>query len=302
MSGPFRKTDAVLTIAQDNAEQSIRVTAANEVASELIGVPLDELSGKSFKDILPDSIVGAIDDYVEFETGANDVSEVLRRVRDFQLKSAEGKSIPFRLKIVRHNSMEYDEFLLIMQDENKQRETDKFFAMLKENREGHAALVPETGLPDRSSFIKSMELVLPHRDTFGRVCMAVIELDEYEKILSKFGQDVFYKVLQGAANVCQQNLRDHDVVTQIGERRLGLLLLGAGAEPGKMVLNRLRWLIGGHETTVKQGVEAQSSATIVFRELPESGDSEELLKACEKVMDDKPESSVNTVVQAQPGA
>lgn len=298
MSGPFRQTDAVLTIAQDNQRRAIEVTAANEIAGDVVGYPLEELKGKAFSDLVPPKIGEMIDDYVEFETGANDVGEVLRKVRDFQLKNSEGKALPFRLKIIRHHSMEHDEFLLIMQDETKKRETDSFLEMLRQNREGHEALVPETGLSDRVTYIKTLEFVSLHLDTFSQgVCMAVVELDAYDKVLAKYGVKACHKLVQNVAALCQQNLRDNDVVAQLGKRRLGLILLGAGQEPGKIVLNRLRWLISSLNTHTEQGVNIQTTVTIVFRELQGGAKVEERLQACEKHLDDKPASSINLVAK-----
>lgn len=299
MPGPFRQTDAVLTIAQDNERRAIEVTAANEVAGKLVEYAPEELMGMEFSRLLPLKIAEMLDDYVEYEPGYNDVGDVLRKVRDFQLKSKGGKHMPLKLKIVRHHSQKHDEFMLILHDEEGQRNTDVALAALRENFEGHAAPDEATGLPDRASFEKGVELVLLHRENIkGGVCVAVLELDDYESLLGKYGISTCTKALQDIAALCRQNLRGNDVVAQYGENRLALILVGATREPAKIVLNRLRWLIAGLNIRNAQGVDVSSTVTVLFREIDEQTTREDLLARFDRIFDEKPESSTNVVVEA----
>lgn len=299
MPGPFRQTDAVLTIAQDNARHSIEVSAANDIAGELLGIPPEELKGKPFKDIVPEKIAEMLDDYVEYLPGANDVGDVLRKVRDFQIKDKDGKETPMRLKIVRHHSQSLDEYLLIMNDEERQRESNAALAALREAFQGHASLNPDTGLPDRSSLKKGLELVELHRESIRNgVCVAVMEVDKYETILGKYGVQACHRAVQGIAQHCQQNLRGNDVVAQLDDRRLALLLIGASKEPAKIVLNRLRWLVGGLHIRTDNGKEIASTVTVAFNEFRADTRPQELLERLEKALDGKPKESANMVVEA----
>ena len=299
MPGPFRSTDAVLTIAQINDTRSIQVTAANEVARDVFGFKDEELTGRNFKELVPTKITSLLEDYVEFAPGANDVGDVLRKVRDFQLLNKEGKANPFRLKVVRHNSVDHDEFLLIMQDAAQRHKADSFFEMLRNQCEGHASLHPDTGLLDRSTFLKSLELVSFHLDTFEQgVCVVIVEMDSLKQLLAKYGIQACNKVIQNVAGLCQQNLRGKDIVAQVGRDQLGLILLGAGQEPAKMVLNRLRWLISGLQTRTRQGVDVQTTASIVFHQLQTGEEVTAVLEKCEKMLADKPDNNTNIVVVA----
>lgn len=298
MPGPFRQTDAVLTISQDNSRRAIEVTAANDVACELVDYPSDELIGMAFDKLVPMKIAEMIEDYVEFENGHNDVGEVLRKVREFQLKSKSGKHTTLKLKIVRHHSQEHDEFMLIMQDEEQQRSNDTVMAALRENFEGHAALDEHTKLPDRSSFEKGLELVVLHRENIANgACIAIFEMDEYEEILGKYGINACYKAVIDIAALCSQNLRGNDVVTQFDKGRLALILVGTTREPAKIVLNRLRWLIAGLKIRTEQGVDFTTTVSVLFHEISENSTPEEMLTQFEKQLDDKPEDSTNVVVE-----
>lgn len=299
MSGPFRQSDAVLTIAQDNERHAIEVTAANEVAGKLVDYMPEELMGMEFRELLPIKIAEMLDDYVEYEAGHNDVGDVLRKVRDFQLKNKAGKHMSLKVRIVRHQSQKHDEYMLIMQDEESQRETDAVMSALRENFAGHASVDSATGLPDRQSFEKGMDLVLLHRESIsGGACVAVLELDDYDQLLSKYGISTCTKVLQDVASLCRQNLRGNDVVAQYGENRLALILVGTTREPAKMVLNRLRWLIAGLHIRNAQGVDVSSTVTVLFHEIDEQSKTEELLANFDRQFDDKPEGSTNMVAEA----
>lgn len=299
MPGPFRQTDAVLTIAQDNDRKVIEVTAANEVAGKLVGYASDELAGMAFRDLVPDKIAEMLDDYVEFEAGYNDVGDVLRKVRDFQLKNKNGKYLPFKVKIVRHHSQQHDEYLLILQDQEQQRVKDTIMSALRDTFAGHAALNADTGLPDRTSFEKGLDLVLLHRDTIANgACAAVFELDNYQQMLGKYGIKTCHRAMQEIAALCSQNLRENDVIAQFDQHRLALILVGAGREPAKMVLNRLRWLIAGLPIRSPQGLDVNTTVTVLFRELQSGVKASEILAQFEKAFESKPQDSTNMVVEA----
>lgn len=299
MPGPFRQTDAVLTIAQDNSRRAIEVSAANEVAGELIGIPPEELQGMAFRDIVSDRVAEDIEDYVEYVPGANDVGEVLRKMRHFQIRGRDGKSVPMRLKIVRHHSQVHDEFLLIMHDEERERESNAALSALREAFQEHASRNEDTGLPDRSTLLKGLELIQAHRENIKNgACLAVMELDQYEKNLGKYGLQACHKAVEGIAQHCQQNLRGNDYIAQIDGRRLALILIGAKSEPAKMVLNRLRWLVGGLKVRTEQGLDVGSTVSIVFNEFSGDGSAQDLLARLEKALDGKPEDSVNVVAEA----
>lgn len=293
--GPFRQTDAVLTVAQDNTRQAIEVTAANDAAGAITGYAVEELRGKPFKDIVTAKVAEALADYVEFNAGANDVGDVLRKIRDFQLQNRDGKAISFKLRIVRHNSLEHDEFMLIMHNEEAERETDAFLTALRAKFEGEDTKNPDTGLPNRASFLQGLDLAAAEAEKIAKgVSFAMIEVDNYEHILAKHGIQACHHVLQDVAKLCVQNLRGNDIVAHVDGNKLALLLIGASKEPAQMVLNRLRWLIAGQHSEV-QGAKVQTTVTILFHELVAGDEPQKLIDHAEVTLKDKPADSVNLV-------
>lgn len=228
MSGPFRKTDAVLTIAQDNARRAIEITAANEAACRLLGYDGEELMGKNFAEMLPERIAEMIEDYVEFEDAANDVGDVLRKVRDFELQTQAGKTKPVDLKVLRHTSVEHAEYLLVFYGSAQKEKADAVMKAARKLLEGKRAIDDATGLAKRDNFEQSVNVLLPQlEDVTNGACLAVCELDGYQKILAKHGIAMAHKAMREAGALCKLNLRGNDLVAQFDERRLAIVLTGA---------------------------------------------------------------------------
>jgi GGDEF domain-containing protein len=297
MSGPFRKTDAVLTITQNNARRSIEVTAANEAACKLVGHEAEALVGMEFSQLLPARIATMLSDYVEFGAEDTDVGDVLRKVSDFAIQPQGGKPKAVQVKVLRHTSLEHAEYLLIFHNEEQKQKTDAVMKSVRKTLEGKKAIHAETGLPHRESFGKAVETLLPKLDVITNgVCVAVCELDDYDAILAKHGIGLCHKLMHEAGGLCKLNLRGNDVVALFDERRLALMLVGAGREPAKIVLNRLRWLIGGmhvHERDVK----LHSNATVWLHELTANTQVEDMLEHFERAIAAKTEAQANSVIE-----
>lgn len=297
MSGPFRKTDAVLTIAQDNARRAIEITAANEAACRLLGYDGEELMGKNFAEMLPERIAEMIEDYVEFEDAANDVGDVLRKVRDFELQTQAGKTKPVDLKVLRHTSVEHAEYLLVFYGSAQKEKADAVMKAARKLLEGKRAIDDATGLAKRDNFEQSVNVLLPQlEDVTNGACLAVCELDGYQKILAKHGIAMAHKAMREAGALCKLNLRGNDLVAQFDERRLAIVLTGATGDPAKMVLNRLRWLIASHKTR-DDNVVVSSNATVWFRELTKETQGKDLFAAFEAAIEAKTDEQANTVIE-----
>ncbi len=298
MTGPFRQTDAVLTIVQDNAEKVIRITAANDAAANVTGFAVQDLVNKPFADIVPKRIAETLAEYVEFEEGANDVGEMLRKLRDFQILDKKDMAQPFRLRVMHHTAQSSENaFLLILQEEAEENRRATLTQMVQEASKA-AERDPDTGLPGRSMVLKGLEHISVHaEDLPGTACFGVLEVDGYDALLAKYGIQACHKMMRNMATWCQQDLRDNDMVGQLDQKHLGVILPSVDETQAKMVLNRLRWLVSSQTTRVEAG-ELQSSATIVFMPLHHGETAEKVVSRLEKTLAEKPEDAVNLVLTA----
>ena len=86
-----RSNDAVITICQNNAAKSIEITGLNKAGEELLGYRTSDLKGKPLFFILPPRIANMLKEYVEYESDANDVGQVLAKVQSFSTVSQDGR-------------------------------------------------------------------------------------------------------------------------------------------------------------------------------------------------------------------
>src|SRR4051812_5911212 len=112
-----RSNDAVITICQNNATKSIEITGINKAGEELLGYSQGDLTGKPLLKILPPRIAEMLNEYVEYESDANDVGHVLSKVQSFSTIGHDGKENAYRLKVVRTEaSGKTISFNLVLQD------------------------------------------------------------------------------------------------------------------------------------------------------------------------------------------
>lgn len=265
----YRSNDPVLTICQDNQSKRVEILDINHAVEELLGFSSADMAGKSLSEFLPTRIATLLHEYVEFEDDGNDVGNVLSKVQSFCLHDHKGREVLFRLKVLRSESLDRNAyFKLILQSSQGNRRNEAFRAILRENFKGHEVIDPHTGLPDRNSLNKGIELVLfyVHKNEL-KASFALLELDGAKAIAEKYGSDVPHAIRRHIANIAKQNLRTDDTVGSLPQDRLGLILLDTNTESARMVLNRLRWLIAAHPYVLPDNVMLPVTVSIGFAQL-----------------------------------
>lgn len=300
MSLAHRSRDAVIDVYQDNAKHSIIIQHLNPAAEHVLGYNADELQGQSIGFILPERIFKLLNEYVEFETGGNDVGAVLGKVPSFCIVNKQRQEILLRLKTSRITPFHgHDQFTLVLQTAETNRRDEAFRGLLKENFKGHEVLDPATNLPDRASMNKDIEFVLfyVHKKELA-ASAAVIELDDYESLLQQWGEKGMADIFKHMARLCKQNLRGDDTVGYLAPKRLGLILFDTVNDSARMVLNRLRWLIAANP--YKQGNKSPVtlSVKVSYRCLSDDIRDKEAFDHMERVMDNEsvPSNSVQEIV------
>lgn len=299
MSLGYRSNDAVVTICQNNQAKSIEISHVNKAAEELLGYSHSDLAGKPFDSILPPRIGEMLAEYVEFENGANDVGEVLSKVQSFSVVSQDGKETGFRLKVARAESAgEKHRFELVLQDKSGLRKTESLRQAVCESFKGHESLDQNTGLPDRISMAKDIELVTPHNNKGDlRSCFAIMQIDHADELFAQYGRDAFADITRHIATVCRQNLRPDDVVGFIGRRRIGVLLLDTAAESTRIVFNRLRWQIAASPLTLSDKTSVGLSVSVSFSRVGGQKMHKDIIDDCEGALDEMGAAAVNALVE-----
>lgn len=259
-----------ITIRQDNRRMAIEVMGLSDGAMHLLGYAPELIDGMKLGAMLPGRIAMQLDEYVEYEENGQDVAAVLSRVKDFAVQGRDGREHHFRLRVVRQPPVAgHACFRLVLQSSNPvPRRQEPFRAVLKEHFAGHQVLNAVTGLVDQPSFIKDIEFTKHYvlKDKLV-ASVAVLRLTQPRVVPPA--------MLKHVAGVIMSNLRGDDVVAGVEHDELALLMLDTQGEAARMVLNRLRWLVGTNPYAAP-GEEIQAiQCRIAFARL--HGDGEDRL-------------------------
>jgi len=299
----YRSNDAVITICQNNTTKSIEITEVNPAAEELLGYKSVDLAKKPLHRILPPRIGTLLEEYVEFKSDASDVGEVLAKVQSFSIVGRDDKETGFRLKVVRTDSNGSNiMFRLVLQDRLGLRKNEALRKAIQDNFKGHEVLDPETGLPDRNSLLKDIELVGYYNSKSDmRTCFAILQLDHYDELFSQYGKPACLAMIKHIAAIARQNLRPDDVVGTINHKRLGVLLLDTTPETARMVSNRLRWQIAANPFELAEKGSVGLSVSIAFSRVSGRITDKKLLDDCNEAMDRLGKTTANALVEVDEG-
>lgn len=296
----YRSNDAVITICQNNAAKSIEIIDLNDTACALTGYGADELSGKMLAQIVPPRIAELLAEYVEFENDANDVGAVLSKVQNISLYGKDKSEKHFRLKVVRGESTKDKlTFRLVLQDALGARKDDALRRAIGDNFKGHEVLDPKSGLPDRHSLEKDMELAgYYHRKTELRASFVMVQPDHLDAIEKQYGKESRAGFLKHIAKVLRSSLRPDDVVATVDEKKLGVLLLDAESDSTRLVANRLRWQIAANPYVLPDNTTLNFSASMVYTNVDGAATPDKIVEACDDAMDKLPKDAASQLKEA----
>ncbi len=299
----YRSNEAVMTICQNNAAKTITISALNGAAEGLIGFSAAELVGKPIASILPPRIAELLLEYVEFEDYANDVGMVLSRVQSFSIIGKDGREKSYRLKLSQAESGGGALFFaLVLQDTLGARKNEAIKGAIQQNFKGHESLDAATGLPDRTSLLKDIELMKYYRASSNiNACFGVIRIDFYNELLAQNGKAVVDGLLKHLIVTARQSLRPDDVLGSIGGGKIAVLLVDAQPSSARMVFNRLRWQIAANPYVYTEKSSIGTSVSISFCNIDASFDEKEIISQCEQTLANLPPEATNTLIEVSVG-
>lgn len=285
MLNSYRKHDAVLVVCQNYDTQVIEVAGINDKAKRLTGYSDEDTVGKPLANIISGDLIELIEEYVDFKDRNHDLGDVLAKVRDLKIRDTSDRILEFRLRIVRCEAVEGNPvFHLVLHDEELDRENEAFKKVLHENFKGHEVIEERTGLPDRQSLLKDMELVQHHQQKkVFSACFAVMEVDGMDVIRHQYGEDGCYEVVGYVGRLCKQRLRREDEVGVLSSRALGLILMQITPESSRIVLNRLRWSISSMPMIMNNGNRLDLTVSVAFHIVREAR-PEAIAERCEQAL------------------
>ena len=201
--------------------------------------------------------------------------------------------------MVRDNStLDTIAFKLVLQDKTGLRQNEALRKVIQENFKGHEVIDPDTGLPDRYSLTKDIELVSHYNNKSDlRSSLAIIQLDHYNDLFSQYGRPVCQALIKHVAQICRQSLRPDDVVGSLNHKRVGVLLVDTSPESSRMVFNRLRWQIAANPFLLPDKTTLGLSVSIGFGRVGGRLGDKTLINDCEAVLDGTGADTVNALTE-----
>ncbi len=281
----YRKSDAVFIVCQNNSRKIVEIAALNDEAMRVTGYTNEELVGQPLSIILPERIASIINEFVEFQEDEKDLFAVLSKIREFAIKTSDSREVEFKLRIIPGEAIDKNPwFHLVLVDEEKLRKESIFRDMLKENFKGHEVINETTGLPNRLSLIKDVELIIYYVQNKNiSASFAVLDINHYEGLKAEYGEKVCTEIHKHISTICKQKLRSEDTIGTLSERSIGIILVDASQEAARMVLNRLRWAISITALKVKSE-ELLTQVNVCFTEIDGKISNTELIEKCEGYM------------------
>lgn len=278
--------DATIIVTQQNRERQLVIQSLTEGAAQLIGFAPHELIGKPFEFIAGKRVKQAIVENLEFEDDAPDLSDILKRTRDFRLRSPRGEELPFVLNIVRDEPLDRNQwFRLSLRSEQRQKERT-VPNLLKEHLEGIQAIDQATGLPNAETAAQYLGIVANYVRTHGlEAVLATIRLDRYEKSVQRYGFDETMKQVKFMGDTCIAKFRNDDAVMLIEPQTLGLFLFDIQPEAARVVLNRLRWAIASQRIDFGGKADFSVSVSVAFRPLNNTLANDDAIERCIAALD-----------------
>jgi diguanylate cyclase (GGDEF)-like protein len=118
---------------------------------------------------------------------------------------------------------------------------------------------PLTGLPNRRAWDDALGPRLAEAPRLpGRLCLAVIDLDQFKPINDQHGHAAGDEVLRAAAKALRESLRQDDLLARLGGDEFGLLVQVPDARVAAAVVERARASIGA--STARSGFRVSASA------------------------------------------
>jgi len=294
-----RSNDAVVTICQNNSRKSIEITSINKAGEELLGYVSTDVVGQELSSILPPRIATMLTEYVEFESGANDVGHVLAKVQSFSTMDKDGREHGYLLKVVRAEaSVGNSTFELVLQDKTGVRKNVALREAIQESFRGHEVLDPKTGLPDRNSLVKDIELMGHYNKKSDlRSSFAILQLDHYDELLSQYGRPTCQEILSHIAQISKKSLRPDDVVGFVNYKRIGVLLMDTSLESARMAVNRLRWQVAAAPFVLPDKTGVGLSVSIVICRIGGRVGDKSVLESCDHALETLGAGAVNILTE-----
>ena len=143
-----------------------------------------------------------------------------------------------------------------------------------------------TGLANRRAFDESLARECARaRRTQLPLCLVLLDIDHFKQINDQYGHAAGDKVLRDFALLCQQSIRDTDLLGRYGGEEFILVLPEIDLQTAILSAERIRMTVAQYNFTLTSGTVLQLSCSIgIAMYLPERDDLDKLLLRADQAL------------------
>lgn len=256
-------------LVQDNAKRRITISKVSDGFDRLspsLAYGKDDIEGKTIDHLLPERLMKAVNDYVEFVPDGSDLKDVLERIRNFSLRDLHGNEVLVRKQLIYHDIPDDDNqhyLMIIYRTSNLNR---KMLDDLKELEMEHRD--ENMGIMRAEGFLSSLEIIAPYlQEDRIPITMAIVRIDDYTGYQESLDTVELSRLKMKVADRMQETFRGSDVIAYAEEGQYGLILLETEALHAEIPFKRFKQLISANPVVTNDGVQESVTASIVYKQL-----------------------------------
>ncbi len=296
-----RKTDAIISIRQDNTSQSLTILNMNKAAEKLTGYSAQQVAGKSFNNILSPRVNEILMGYIEFGASGSDFAAVARKIPNFQVLSIKGEIVPVSVKVfnlvgLNGNIQEYE---ILMRDITLIKKLEELKEIILQSQNQLEEKDPDTGLPSINSVVYALDTSYSFTTQYSsiEVCFALIEITNLGYYGETYGDYIAYEIIGLLGNVVKKCCRTEDVIGYMGEGVIGVVLIDCNLESAKNVINRIKTKVDSAKITLQKGTAISLSLSLAYTEVRKERNMVAMIDACEEGLNRNIERGGEGIVQ-----
>ena len=232
-----RADDAVISVRQDNATQSITISGINGPALRLLGLEQDStVLNSSLYSIVDLKTKNIISSYLEYTDNGTDLSDIVSKMRDFVLLNSQSQAFSVKPKVFRvaseKNFLNYE---ILIRDTSVSQKLSAFrHDMLP--ADARYTIDKNLGILDEQSTATEVQVILSFAQRMAvEVVFAVVALDpQLPENTVTHGN-----MMRLMADALSANLRYTDIVGYLGKDTLVFALLGCSRSHANSATTRI---------------------------------------------------------------
>lgn len=285
-----RRTDAIISIKQDNVAKTITIQHMNGAAEHLTGYAIGDVINKNFSTILAPRVNELIAEDLEFASDnvvpINDFAIVARKIPNFQILSRKGNIIPVSIKVfnlVGHGG-DFQEYELLIRDITLITKIEELKEIMRSSEASIKEKDPDTGLMSINSVVYALDTSYNFLEQYNAidVSFVLIEISNIRSLAEEHGEPIAFKIIGALGNIINKCCRKEDIVGYMGDGIVGAVLIDCNSQSVGVVVNRIKSTVSSANITLQNGQNITLPLSISYTQLQINTPLPEMLTACEK--------------------